>query len=470
MMASVFKRIRWADAKGRKCSKGSPGAHQIESRFWTIQIVENGRPKTFKGFMDKAASEQLASRLERDKARGEMGMLDVYKAHRQRPLAEHIADWITELRQLGRDDVYLGQCESRLVRMQKECGWALLGEISSSAFIRWREKATATVGTAAKVGTNVVPMGARTQNHYLEALGCFCRWAIKRKRMPSNPVADVTPVETVGKLRRERRALTPEELTELLSILKPRHLLVYSIILATGLRRDELRLLRWGDVKLNAPKPFIELRAETTKAKRADTLPLRSDLVSLLKAERGDAADDERVCPSSPSMETHRRYLAKAGIAYLDDRGRRADFHSLRHSYGTMLATSGVAPRIAMALMRHTDMRLTMNRYTDPRIFDMAGAVEKMPSLIAVPSTAISGHATGTDGAAMDSVGRSKSGSSQSALMGYSAAVMGKHSSTDKSSLTLVGDMERQQKTPSGTDGETERAKGFEPSTFSLEG
>ncbi len=42
-------------------------------------------------------------------------------------------------------------------------------------------------------------------------------------------------------------------------------------------------------------------------------------------------------------METHKRYLDKAGIAYLDDRGRRADFHALRHSYGTMLAKSGVA-------------------------------------------------------------------------------------------------------------------------------
>jgi hypothetical protein len=27
--------------------------------------------------------------------------------------------------------------------------------------------------------------------------------------------------------------------------------------------------------------------------------------------------------------------------------------------------------------MRHTDMRLTMNVYTDPKIFDMAGAVEE---------------------------------------------------------------------------------------------
>lgn len=32
-----------------------------------------------------------------------------------------------------------------------------------------------------------------------------------------------------------------------------------------------------------------------------------------------------------------------------------------------------------MSLMRHTDLRLTMKLYTDPRIFDLAGAVEKLP-------------------------------------------------------------------------------------------
>jgi len=32
-----------------------------------------------------------------------------------------------------------------------------------------------------------------------------------------------------------------------------------------------------------------------------------------------------------------------------------------------------------MELMRHTDLRLTMKVYTDPRIFNLAGAVERLP-------------------------------------------------------------------------------------------
>jgi hypothetical protein len=47
-----------------------------------------------------------------------------------------------------------------------------------------------------------------------------------------------------------------------------------------------------------------------------------------------------------------------------------------------------------MELMRHTDMRLTMKVYTDPRIFNLSSAVEKLPlPLTEKPSQ----QATGTE-------------------------------------------------------------------------
>jgi hypothetical protein len=216
-MASVFKRGRWVDAQGRKCTKAAPGAVWAESRFYTIKLhLPGDRIRFVKGYTDKAASEQLGARLERAKAQGDQELVDPYKAHRKRPLAEHVADWIAELRQLGRDDVYVGLCESRMARLLKECGWSTLTSINADSLIRWRETATATVGKAAKVGSNIVPMGARTQNHYLETVRTFCKWAMKRKRLASNPVADVLHIETAGQLRRERRALAEDEIAALL--------------------------------------------------------------------------------------------------------------------------------------------------------------------------------------------------------------------------------------------------------------
>lgn len=461
-MASVFKRGRWVDEDGRRCPKGTPGAKWVESRNYMIQLVVDGKPRLIKGYTDRQATEQLAAKLERSKAQGAEGLTDPFKAHRRRPLAEHVANWIAELRQLGRDDVYVGLCESRMARLIADCRWENLTSISAESFIQWRETATATVGKAAKKGSNVKPMGARTQNHYLETLRAFCRWAMRRKRMATHPLADVSPVETAGHLRRQRRALTENEIAALLAAVLPRHQLAYRLILATGLRRDEVRQLCWGDLKLNAPMPCIQLRAETTKAKRADVLPLRQDVATLLQVARGEAGDADRVFRSLPSMDSHKRYLAKAGIAYEDEQGRRADFNALRHTFGSMLAKAGIAPRVAMALMRHTDMRLTMNVYTDPRIFDLAGAVEKLPDIVMAEPEAM--QATGTE----DSVGRSESVSSGVAGNDVRAASIGMSGHPFRMAITPDSGGNWHQKTPSDLDGAKERVKGVEPSTFTL--
>ena len=472
-MASIFKRGRWVDASGHKCAAGTPGAKLQESRFWMVQVILDGRRKLVKGYTDKGASEQLGATLERAKARGEQGLVDPFKAHKARPLAEHVGDWIAELRQLGRDNQYVAPCKARMERLAKECGWGKLADINADSFCKWRETAMSTVGHAAKPGSNVVPMGPRTQNHYYETLRTFCRWCVKRERMPLNPAAVIEKVDETQDVRRARRALGEDDLAKLLGVVPELHQLAYRIILATGLRRDELHQLLWGDVRLDAPMPFIQLRADTTKAKRADVLPIRADLADLLRKARGEAGDNERVC-RVPSIATHRRYLAAAGIAWEDEQGRRADFHALRHTYGTLLSKAGVAPRVAMALMRHTDIKLTMNCYTDPRIFDLAGAVEKLPAMGAVPQAA---QATGTDGAtgAAESqnnkslpAGRSKSVSTQSALIGECKAVIGNPDGNGGRSLTLDCGGDRQQKSPIGNDGAKERVMGIEPTTFTL--
>src|SRR5437870_2407377 len=125
-MASVFKRGRWIDAQGRKCAKSAPGAKWVESRFYTVQVKMNGRIKRYKGYTDKEASKQLGAKMERAKAQGAEGLVDIYKAHRARPLAEHVGDWISELRQLRRSKVYVGLCEFRMGRLIAECGWGTL--------------------------------------------------------------------------------------------------------------------------------------------------------------------------------------------------------------------------------------------------------------------------------------------------------------------------------------------------------
>lgn len=77
------------------------------------------------------------------------------------------------------------------------------------------------------------------------------------------------------------------------------------------------------------------------------------------------------------------RDLNRAGIPFLDDLGRRVDFHSLRKTFGTALVLSGADPRVVMELMRHSDLKLTMKTYTDARqlIGPSIAVVEKLPWL-----------------------------------------------------------------------------------------
>jgi hypothetical protein len=95
------------------------------------------------------------------------------------------------------------------------------------------------------------------------------------------------------------------------------------------------------------------------------------------------------------------RLLAAAGIPKRDDRGRTLDIHALRHTFGTLMSKGGVAPRTAQAAMRHSDIKLTMNVYTDPRLLDVRGALDALPALpLTGNSEGESLRRTGTDAGA----------------------------------------------------------------------
>ena len=61
-----------------------------------------------------------------------------------------------------------------------------------------------------------------------------------------------------------------------------------------------------------------------------------------------------------------------------------ADFHSLRHSYLTLGGRSGIDLRTLQELAGHSKPELTA-RYSHRRLYDLAGAVDKLPNL--VPTT-----------------------------------------------------------------------------------
>ena len=193
-----------------------------------------------------------------------------------------------------------------------------------------------------------------------------------------------------------RRAATIDELRRLLAV-SGKRAFVYLVAVLTGLRRKELQQLQWGDVILDAERPHLALRAVTTKSRRADSVPLSPEVVEALQNARPEGwAPEDRVFASIPKSSTFRDDLKRAGIEYEVD-GHKLDFHALRTTFGTLLATSKVDIREAMELMRHRDMRLTTRVYTDPKLIDTHGAATKLPRIGGSSPGSERWRATGTN-------------------------------------------------------------------------
>jgi len=87
--------------------------------------------------------------------------------------------------------------------------------------------------------------------------------------------------------------------------------------------------------------------------------------------------------------------LIEVGIDPEDNGSGKLDFHALRHTFGTLLAASGVHPKAAQDLMRHSDINLTMSRYTHTLRGQKAEAIDRIPDFSSFKTEAV--RKTGTD-------------------------------------------------------------------------
>ena len=238
----------------------------------------------------------------------------------------------------------------------------------------------------------------------------------KRSNWTYKPLT-LDSLHAATKRARERLADNPE-FVEKLERLGRERALIYKTLVLTGLRKGELASLTVGQLELDGAMPFVVLNAADEKNRQGSTIPLRHDLANDLRdwlSDTPNAAtlrllDDRGIHDSKRPLFLVPESLGKildrdlfaAGIDKADERGRTIDVHALRHSFGTLLSKGGVAPRTAQAAMRHSNINLTMNVYTDPKLLDIQGALDSLPSLNlkSSPSTerqAMAMRATGTD-------------------------------------------------------------------------
>ena len=278
----------------------------------------------------------------------------------ERPMSEHLKDFLADLKVMGRSAIYLRQINTRNTRLFEECKWRFAKEITSDQFTAWRAKQE--------------NLSAKTLNEYLNAVTALLNWMIKHKRIVANPLTDVGKVNLKGQQQR-RRALSDEELQKLLCSSGTRRLL-YLTASYTGLWQ-----LCWGDVHLEDDKPFIKARASTTKNGKDAIIPLHPELAKELADTMPKPVQEGRAVFNVGSHPERRflRDLELAGVDRIDSLDRKVDFHSLRYTFCTKLAKHGTSQRIAQELMRHSDPHLTAQIYTDVTQLPTFDAVSDLP-------------------------------------------------------------------------------------------
>ncbi len=319
------------------------------------------------------------------------GLVSGLSTKRRGTYAESVTDYVRELETAGRDRKYIRNVENGLTALGEACDWKRLADVNRDALADYL--------TRRKAGGSA----PRTLNNAIATVGAFGAWCAERKRLDTNPFDRTKRVDATADRRRRRRALMPVECSRLLAVAGIRKL-VYRTALGTGLRLRELKLLQWRDVDLADPmRPCLRLRADATKSKRADVLPLAPALATRLRAFRPtDAPATDPVFRNGstrtlvPRFETWLDDLERAGITYKGDDGTILGFHSLRVTYVTELQRAGLPPRTVMQLARHTDYRLTAETYTDMRLIDTFGAVQSLPDYAPEPIRQVASR-TGTD-------------------------------------------------------------------------
>ena len=241
----------------------------------------------------------------------------------------------------------------------------------------------------------------------------------------TNPAAKLKRREVI---EREVCTLRYEEVAIFLANVDPAWRGFFAFALWTALRKGELCGLWKTDVDLPARKFRVARSYDkpTTKGKRANNLPIPEPLVPFIEeaiasskskwlfpdgngemrteesdphkiartaAKRAGIVDGwDHICRrcKAQKREPHTYRFPDAVRRACDSCGmklwpsaipRGINFHSLRHTVGTLLARAGVEPQKIQKLMRHASITTTFKTYVHLEVEDLRVSVQALPTL-----------------------------------------------------------------------------------------
>lgn len=183
----------------------------------------------------------------------------------------------------------------------------------------------------------------------------------------------------VSRRQAEPRILNPDEIQALITTLAEPCRTAVIVALSTGLRCSELFALRWLDfdwehLTVLVRRAIVDGVVGDVKTKYSQSgLPLDPALAEILFnwkrtsqfAQEGDwvfassQKAGELPLRSSSMLATQIKPAAKTA-----ELGGDVGWHTFRHTYSSMLRQLGVDVKVQQELLRHADIRTTLNVYT----------------------------------------------------------------------------------------------------------
>lgn len=343
-----------------------------------------------------------------------IGLLDSSRAASKSDLQQHLDDWRDALVAGGTGAKHADQNHHRACRIFTEAGFKSLSNVKPNEVmtvigrlqtIVYRRNHTTDKIEQVETG-KASPF---SKLHHLRAVKQFSKWAFVHHRTHDDPLMHLT-VKNV-RVENQRRSLSADEVSYLLEYVGTapdvytmtgrERALIYELACTTGLRRDEIKSLK--RISFDFERLTVQVKADDTKNRKVATLPLQGGLAGKIKAHLAGKMPTAPAFNVNEAMakalkrdmtaarrqwiqsvkDNSEEYLTRTNSDFLkvETYEGKADFHSLRHSFGTWLASAGVHPKQAMDLMRHSDINLTMALYTHSDTGAAAAAVDKLPAL-----------------------------------------------------------------------------------------
>jgi integrase len=209
-----------------------------------------------------------------------------------------------------------------------------------------------------------------TIKNTLNPLQAIFRRAVHRGEVAVNPTAGLDLAKSRG--RRDRIA-SPDEAAALLAALPAEDRAARATAMYAGLRRGELRALRWRDLDLAGGVIRVErawddeegeIEGKSRAARRA--VPIAAALRDHLVEHRICCGGDPDALvfgigdqvPFEPST-VRRRAIAAWKRAELDAIG----LHECRHTFASLMIAAGVNAKALSSYMGHASVAITFDRY-----------------------------------------------------------------------------------------------------------